>query len=314
MRIQRDSELGKDSLPVRIFDISEFSKDNGPGRRAVVYFQGCNIHCKWCHSPHSQPRTSPLLFNQNNCVKCKRCVAACSRKVHRFEGNKHIVNRALCNQCGKCIEHCPLSIEGVNGSTLYLPTVTISVSGLFNQIEPYLRLDPNGGITLSGGEALLQLDAAKELLMNCIDHGYHTAVETSGLLPLSIYAFIQPYVKLWIFGMRITTGDNTSYYSHINEVLQYLVKKEANILPRIPMVPGVFDKDEILVQLKELLNRYSIDTVQLLPWNKDFKLYYEKGNLPLSMDTPTPNEIESCEVKITSFFKQNNIRLYENRT
>lgn len=314
MRIRKETGNIKDSNRARIFDISEFSIDDGPGKRIVVYFQGCKIHCTWCHSPHSQLDKSPLLFNRNLCKKCKRCVTACPHNVHRFEGNKHIVDRTLCRQCGIYIAQCPCSIEGVNGSALHLPTITTSISNLYHQIEPYIHIvRKNGGITLSGGEALLQFEAAKELLIECIKHDYHTAVETSGLLPISLYSQIQPFVKLWLFGIRVTTGNNVSHFAHIDKVLHYLIQEKATILPRIPMVPGVFDKDEILIQIKELLNKYSIDTVCLLPWNKDFNHYYEKADIPLEIDAPAQIEVEVCENKIITFFKNNNFRLYENR-
>ena len=318
MRIREDEkqEIYGKSRQLRIFDVAEFSVHDGPGVRVVVYFQGCNARCDWCHSPHSQPYCAPLLYNPNFCVGCRRCELVCPNQVHRFNQGKHEVDRSACTQCGICIENCPTSVAGVNGSTLHLPTVRLSVAGLLNQIDPYLRITRiKGGITLSGGEALLQLDAVEELLTECKRNGYHTAVETSGLLPLDTYKKVLPLVDLWLFGMRVVTGQTDGWhYQHINNVLDLLTGEGAEILPRIPMVPGFFDKEDVLNGITELLTRHSLRTVCLNPWNRDYEHYYELGGLPLHMSAPSADEIDYCETKITSLFNQLNFTLYENRT
>ncbi len=177
MRIKAERKNGDSSHLLKLFDVAEFSIHDGPGIRTVIYFQGCNAKCDWCHSPHSQPEYAPLLFNSNICIQCKRCERICPCRAHFFQNGKHTINRKLCKQCGTCIEGCPNSISGVKGGALHLPAVEVTVSSLMEQIEPYLKLNPQcNGVTLSGGEALFQLDAAKELLQFCKVNGYHTAV------------------------------------------------------------------------------------------------------------------------------------------
>lgn len=313
MKIEKD--FLATSRQVRIFDVAEFSVHDGPGVRVVVYFQGCNARCDWCHSPHSQPDCAPLLFNRSLCTGCGRCVASCPNGVHKFSNGMHEVDRQKCTQCGACISSCPSSVSGVKGSALHLPTVQLSVSGLFNQIEPYIRLTgKNGGITLSGGEALLQMEAVEELLRMCKKKGYHTAVETSGLLPLATYKQVLPLVDLWLFGTRVITGKNgTQHYQHINEVLSLLAESKAEVLPRIPMVPGFFDKDSVLEDITGLLKRYSIRTVCLSPWNRDYDHYYNQSGISLRMAAPTSGEIMDCETKITSTFTHLNIKFNGNK-
>lgn len=172
MKIRVERKENDSSYLLKIFDIAEFSIHDGPGIRTAIFFQGCNAQCDWCHSPHSQLQCAPLLFNPNICVQCKRCEQYCPAHAHSFQDGKHIINRNLCNQCGICIDKCPNSIRGVKGSALHFPTVEVTTHSLFEQIDPYVRLhSTNGGITLSGGEALLQLDAAKEFLQFCKTKG-----------------------------------------------------------------------------------------------------------------------------------------------
>lgn len=298
---------------VRLFDIAEFSQYDGPGIRTVVYFQGCGVACDWCHSPHSQPYKAPLMYNDKLCVNCGRCVSACSYKVHTVINRQHFLNRTNCIQCGKCIEECPQSIAGVVGSALNLATVETTVEALFQQILPYLELNKSeGGITLSGGEALLQSEASETLLRLCKEKGIHTAVETAGLLPLDTYRKVLPWVDMWLFGMRVVTGRNRQHAERIDKALGFLVDSGASILPRIPMIPDYFDREEVLNKLIELLEKYSLRTVWVNPWNNNYDIKYSHAGFPLLMDKPSKNEIKTCQEKILLKLKKLKFNVYGN--
>lgn len=310
---QKDSNT--ESNKVNIFDIAEFSPYDGPGLRTVVYFQGCNAHCDWCHSPQSQKAIASLMFNKNRCTHCRRCVDICNQYAHSFVDKEHKIKRENCTHCGECIDFCPNSIAGVGGSALHLPTVATTVDCLFNQIYPYISLvKKSGGITLSGGEALLQLDAAKELLQKCKASGIHTAVETSGLLPISNYLEVAPLVDIWLFGMRVITGKNHPRHDkHIHSTLKSLIESGAKVLPRIPMIPGFFDRDDVLQSIGKILSDNNIDSVCLNPWNGNYDVNYTKSGLDLNMPKPTLTEIELCETKIITFFSSLKLNAYENK-
>lgn len=301
------------SCKVRLFDIAEFSRYDGPGIRTVVYFQGCGVACDWCHSPHSQPHKAPLMYNNKLCVNCGRCVSACSQNVHTMINGEHLLYRSNCIQCGKCIEECPQSIAGVAGSALHLATVETTVETLFQQILPYLELNKSeGGITLSGGEALLQPEASETLLRLCKENGIHTAIETAGLLPINTYRKVLPWVDIWLFGMRVITGREREHAEKIDKVLDFLANSGASILPRIPMVPGYFDCEEVLDKVIELLEKYSLRTVWLNAWNNDYDIKYSHAGFPVLMDKPTENEIKMCQERILLKFKKIKFNVYGN--
>lgn len=315
MRIRRNKTQAEPrSSEIRIFDVAEFSKYDGPGIRVVVFFQECPVRCDWCHSPHSQSYQSPLLYNENLCSGCRRCESACPHQAHSFPQGKHKINRNLCTQCGACIESCPASTKGVKGSALHLPTQTLFVNDLFEQIEPYLAFTKEkGGITLSGGEALMQPEATAELLSLCKEKGVHTAVETSGLLPLERYRKILPLVDLWLFGMRVIVGKNEIRHDQqIEQVLKLLKSGNARILPRIPMIPGFFDREDVWNSIGKLLLQYDIKEIALNPWNRNYTHYYQESGLPLRMAPPTEEEIKSCENKINLFTNHYKLQIYEN--
>ena len=314
MKIRTERKNDDKSHVLKVFDIVEFSTHDGPGIRTAIFFQGCNSQCDWCHSPHSQSDCSPLLFNPNICVKCKRCEEYCPTHAHSFQDGKHIINRKRCNQCGICIDKCPNSIRGVKGSALLFPTVEVTARSLFEQIEPFVKLHPkSSGITLSGGEALLQLDAAKEFLQLCKAKGYNIAIETSGLLPLKTYQQVMYWVDIWLFGTRIITAkNNVRNDEHIDRILHYLTS--AKVIPLIPMVPSYYDREEIMQSIASILKKYSLMTVCFTPWNKDYDAYYRQSGIPLKMERPSDNEIKECETKIKSYFLNLNFKEYENTT
>lgn len=313
MRINKEYKVSDKPL-IYIYDIAELSIHDGPGMRTVVYFQGCNAQCDWCHSPQSQPYSSPLLFNSILCTKCRLCSGICKNKVHTFTKGIHLIKRSNCNKCGYCVTTCPNSIDGVGGSALHFPTTKTSVSTLFEQIKPYLKLTKQGGgITLSGGEALLQTDAAKELLLLCKKAGFHTAVETSGLLPMKIYQSVAPIVDLWLFGMRVITGASHSRHDDsIRHTLKELVNSGAKILPRIPMVPSFFDRKDVLESIISILNENKIDIVCLSKWNINYNINYIKSGIDLKMQQPTHEDIIRCENIIIDSFNNAKFKMYEN--
>ncbi len=130
---------------------------------------------------------------------------------------------------------------------------------------------------------------------------------------MKTYREVAYLVDAWLFGMRIITGKNgLRYDKHINKVLDTLTASEANIIPRIPMIPSFFDQEEILQSIAELLKNHSITTVCFNQWNKDYDTYYTQSGTPLAMKIPSENEIKECETKITSYFFNLNFKSYEN--
>lgn len=293
---------------IRYFDIAWLSKLDGPGTRLVVFFQGCNLKCKWCHSPQSWNTYSPVLLNKLNCQYCGTCEIVCKNGVHKLlENGSHILNIQNCTSCGKCVEACTVSSPHSRKGALILPTEEIEVSELFKLIFPQLKiLKRSGGITLSGGEALFQYKAAKELLKLCKECGIHTCIESSGLLPLENYKHVSEFVDYWLIGIRGV--DQTSpKFSQLAKTLQFLSSLNKEILVRFPVVCGYTDSKEQLETTKKLMKDFSLNRIQLLPYNKHTSHYYEAMNLPFELnEDPSPSQ--ECLEKIGEFFQDSNIQ------
>lgn len=303
---ERISEL---TSALRVFDIAYNSIFDGPGTRVVVFFQSCNANCVWCHSPHSQKTTSPLLFVEDYCILCKRCESVCDNHVHIFEGLKHSLNRENCKQCGKCIQACPNSSIYKSASVLRLATSKTRVSNLFQHLLPHLKMIKKiGGITISGGEALLQKEAVIELLKLCKLHGINTAIETSGLLPVRYYQDLDGLVDYWLFGMRFTTDyPKKKHCELIYNSFEAIKSYGSVILPRIPVVPGHTDTEWYLQKCTELLHRNKIKNVFVSPWNNEADHYYKLSGIAECFTMPSMEMTRESERIIKHHFAEKEI-------
>ena len=231
---------------------------------------------------------------------CMRCKTACTRNVHRFENGKHVVKRENCLQCGKCIDECPNSSAYRESGVLRLPTKTMTPQSLLTEVLPHLSLCD--GITLSGGEALLQ-DGTLLFLKLCKEKNVHVCVETSGLLEGRRYEQASPFVDVWLFGTRVLTDNNSLFHTEkLMENARLIKKRPQNIIPVIPMVPNVMNRSDALAQIILVLNAIEAVEIQLNPWNRAYDLYYAFSGVKCAFSRPSDDKIEKCEAEIRDFF------------
>lgn len=292
------------------FHISWLSETDGPGKRMVLFLQGCPLDCAWCHSPHSQPAESPLLFFDSLCIRCRRCEDACINGVHSFAGQQHIINREKCVKCGSCIEACPQSSIYKQGNALTLPTRKSDVDSLFELIKPQLELlRHEGGITFSGGEPLLQAKPLTLLARKCKEAGFHTALETSGIVPLKSIEMIRPYIDTWLFGMRLVTGTKTIAPDYLEEQIRKALLllssgKKSTVIVRIPAIDEYTNTTDFLKRVREIASDCSIKTIEILPHNRESSHYYHAIGISPSVQYKETEANAAFQV-ITNYFSIN---------
>ena len=272
---------------IRYFDIAWQSRADGPGTRVVGFLQGCSLHCPWCHSPHSWGASSPLLYFRDRCLGCRVCEQVCPNEVHVFDGGDHLVDRERCSQCGACVDACPTTRPAVPMSgALALPTETVYVADLYRRIRPQLLLLQGiGGLTISGGEPLLQVGAIRELAEQCHADGVPVAVETSGAMPHSDYKLVASHVDCWLYGLRPchapertqqTVGDIVT----VVENLRFLARTSAPIIIRVPLIPGYTTDHISLDRIAKIMMELGLQDIQLLPSNPAANHFYEAAGMP----------------------------------
>lgn len=224
---------------VKIFDIERFAIKDGPGIRTVVFMQGCPLHCPWCSNPESGPAGSVLRYYENKCLHCGACASVCPVSAVTFKDGVVHIDRAACTLCGACVENCP-------GAALKLSPRQYEckdVVGILLRDKDYYE-HSGGGVTFSGGEALMQPEALLTMLKMCKGEGLHTAVETTANAPFETISAIEPYTDLFLIDLKHTDGGKLHEVTGANPELIFgniraLASTSAGkIRLRMPCIPG----------------------------------------------------------------------------
>lgn len=301
-------------MEISYWAIGWMSTKDGPGNRLVVYIQGCPLQCPWCHSPHSRYDVSPLLFQKQLCRLCGKCESVCPSHVHKVTSDGHYIDRAKCTHCGRCITACPYSAAVTSNSVLSLPTIRQDTDELFETLRPQLDLvKKSGGITLSGGEALIQDKAAVELLKLCKEQQINTCVETSMLLPDRVYLEAAPYIDCWLLGFREVYlpqySDSKTVRSNCKrQIAIFRQASDIRLIARFPLIKGYTDSEDQINTLRDILLENGIMELEILPCNPHMNHYYELTGKEVELDTnqciPSREEIEN----ISEYFLHSGIQ------
>lgn len=142
----------------------------------------------------------------------------------------------------------------------------------------------NGGVTLSGGEALLQIDAATEIAKFCKENNINVCVETSGAVPLNNIKKIEKYVDCWLYDYKLS--DQSKYLKYLKASsslilsnLKYLIDSMQNIILRCPIIHTLNDNDEHFKKIACI--SHNVNSVEILPYHnlgksKAQKLHVDK--------------------------------------
>ena len=246
-----------------IFNIQRFSTSDGPGIRTAVFLKGCPLNCAWCHNPESKSILPEMFYNQAVCIQCQACKNVCPYVCHSF-ASEHIFDRKGCTACAECEKVCPSGALKRCGE--YTSANRI--------IETVLRDKPfydetGGGLTLSGGEPLMQPEFSVALLQSAKRHGIRTAVETSGFSADGI-AEINRFTDLWLYDIKLFPESEHIKYTGVSnkvilENLSYLDRTGATIILRCPIIPEINTTQEHFDRIAELLKEHkNICSVNLL--------------------------------------------------
>lgn len=260
---------------MRYFDIAWRSTQDGPGTRVVLFLQGCPLSCTWCHSPHSQPMDAPVLFYKEYCTNCGKCMDVCKTGCFIVSGKSYTFNRTGCVKCGKCVLNCS---QGALAYNLREETP----EDIFKKLKAELKLLKNiGGVTLSGGEPMLQYLEAKELLKLCKEMGTHTAIETSGAVNIKCFEELLEYVDCWLFGLKQTDIEKCramtgAHFNDIEQNLNFLASLvPSKIIIRTPIIGEFTDDMRNIQRISDIMLSQSLNTIELLLYNPNTGHYYK---------------------------------------
>ena len=216
-----------------IFNIQKFCVNDGPGIRTTVFFKGCPLKCIWCHNPESQSPRKQILFYEHKCIGCGNCSEVPVESEEFF---------------------CPGEAKEICGKTVSSDEVVTEVM----KDEAFYKTS-GGGVTLSGGEPLFQVEFALDVLKKCKEKNLHTAVETCGFASKEQMLKVAQYTDLFLFDFKEGNSDLHKEYTGadnklILENLQLLDEMGKDIILRCPIIPGYNNRKENYDTICELAN------------------------------------------------------------
>ncbi|KOM97814.1 glycyl radical-activating protein [Clostridium botulinum] len=294
-----NGNLGIIERKARIFNIQKYNMYDGDGIRTLVFFQGCPLRCKWCANPEGLEKKYRVMLKSNLCVNCGACVSACPVGIHTISNKtlKHEVNRDIdCIGCGKCKEACLKSAISIVGEEK-------TISELLKIVEEdrtFYEMS-GGGVTLGGGEVLMQPEAATSLLMACKQEGINTAIETCGYTKLETILKVAEFVDLFLFDIKNINSNRHHELTGVRnerilENLQELLKNKYNVKIRMPLLKGINDSQDEIEKTMEFLLPYkdykNFKGIDLLPYHKmGVNKYNQLGmEYPIKDDPSLKNE------------------------
>jgi pyruvate formate lyase activating enzyme len=251
-----------------VFDIQRFSIQDGPGIRTTVFLKGCPLGCLWCSNPESQRLSPMLLVREANCRLSGACKEACPEgAIELVDGEARRIDWALCNHCLRCVEACPHDSLVACGREMHVEEVVAEVV----RDRPFYETS-NGGVTISGGEALSQAGFLLALLEALKQEKLHTALDTSGFAPGEVLEAVLPLVDLLLYDIKhLDSRAHRSGTGVRNELILEnlrMASKNSRIWLRVPLISGYNDSGEHVRELAALAREVGAEKISLLPYHE----------------------------------------------
>lgn len=271
-----------------VFNIQRFCLHDGPGIRTNVFFKGCPLNCQWCSNPESQNICAEIAFNRRKCTQCLKCVDACPNGgILKLEDGLRI-DREKCMLCLNCINACyarALYIEGENY------TVDELLTEVLKDLEFYKR--SGGGVTLSGGEPLMQKEFVLEFLKTLKRHEIHVVAETTGCVDSESFNKMIGLIDILYFDVKHPdsakhkemTGEGNEQILHNLEIA---VKSGREVVARLPVIQGYNNLKEAVNGYISLFYKTGVRKIHLLPFHNYGAGKYEMLGLDYAYKN-TPN-------------------------
>ncbi|TCW16551.1 pyruvate formate lyase activating enzyme [Raoultella sp. BIGb0138] len=226
----------------RIFNIQRYSLNDGQGIRTVIFFKGCPHTCPWCANPESISAKIETVRRESTCLHCARCqqdVDECPSGAWQ--------------QIGRDVTHAAL-LEEVLKDEIFFRT-----SG--------------GGVTLSGGEVLMQAGFASRFLHTLRQWGISTAIETAGDAAFSrVYALARECDEV-LFDLKIIDPEQARARLSMDSArvlanFSQLAAAGVRVIPRVPLIPGFTLSEENFNNILTFLAPFKLPDIHLLPFHQ----------------------------------------------
>ncbi|MCS2159911.1 [formate-C-acetyltransferase]-activating enzyme [Scandinavium sp. H11S7] len=256
----------------RIFNIQRYSLNDGRGIRTVVFFKGCPHRCPWCANPESLAPSIETVRRESKCLHCTPCL--------------------------RDADECPSGAYERIGRDITLAVLEQEVMK-----DAIFYRTSGGGVTLSGGEVLMQADFATRFLARLRQYGVHTAIETAGDASLSRLLPLARQCDEILFDLKIIDAQQALAVVKMNQPrvmanFLALVAEGLQVIPRLPLIPGYTLSDHNIRAVLAFLQTTRVRTLHLLPFHQYGEPKYRLlGEAWVMNEIPPPSADEIATVR-----------------
>ena len=295
-----------------VFDIQSYSVHDGPGCRTLVFLMGCPLRCTWCANPEGWEFRQRMMYRVTKCVHdsqgCVRCVARCPHHaISAGEDGKGslVIDWSKCKTCETfdCTQACLKE--------------SLVVCGKWYSIEDLMKIftrdrqywGGSGGVTFSGGDALVQKEFLIAILKRCQEGYIHTAIETSACFSQEQFLAVMKYVNFAFVDIKHMNAEKhlaetgVSNERTLNNVKALVdAKWPGRLIVRIPVIPGFNDDDENIVATAEFVKNLGLKEINILPFHRlgDSKWSQCGMSYPYrEQESPLPEKMQHLKEIIT---------------
>lgn len=245
-----------------VLNIQRYSTEDGPGIRTTIFFQGCALRCEWCQNPESFELRPHLVWYKDRCIAARHCIEICPENALVLTEEGMIIDRLVCDHCGKCVKICPTKAFESLG---YEMTVDEVVSQALRD-KPFYD-ESNGGVTLSGGDPLFQPRFSFAVLRELKVKKVHTALDTSGYTNHVTFSKFIGKSDLVLLDLKtidsqshieITGVDNKTILSNA----QWLGTQKKRVWIRTPVIPTYTDQEENIREIASFIKNNMSNIVE----------------------------------------------------
>ncbi|CNH33547.1 [formate-C-acetyltransferase]-activating enzyme [Yersinia pekkanenii] len=257
----------------RIFNIQRYSLNDGQGIRTVIFFKGCPHVCPWCANPESISPQIETVRRESKCLHCAPCL----------------------NE----VDECPSGALERIGRDVTLDELEHEIL----KDEIFFRTS-GGGVTLSGGEVLMQAEFATRLLKRVRLWGINTAIETAGDAPAKRLLPLAQQCNEVLFDLKIMDKEQSQNILKLNltrvlDNLRLLIAEGIKVIPRLPLIPGYTLSKDNFQHTLNVLAPLNLAELHLLPFHQygepKYTLLGQRWTMK-DVAIPLPEEINTLKL------------------
>jgi pyruvate formate lyase activating enzyme len=286
-RLATDVSQRSPTSPLGVtFNIQRFSTEDGPGIRTTVFLKGCPLHCAWCHNPEGLSPSPELMWYHARCIGVRDCLRACPEDALELTPEGMQIDRERCTACGDCTDACPTGALEIIGQGWTPEEVFAEVMK-----DRVFYETSGGGVTLSGGEPMMQDEFVLALAGLCREAGVHVALDTCGVVAWERYERVLPVIDLVLYDLKLfdrerhraSTGVDNSI---VLENARRFAAAGKRMWIRTPIIPGYTADEENIAALADFIGTelLTVERWDLLAYTNLGQPKYRRLDLPYALE------------------------------